>query len=78
MRTAIWLVLVALVLLHHDFWFWNDPTLIGGWMPIGMLYHILLSLVASAFWFVVVKCAWPVAAENVAPETDANDGGASE
>lgn len=77
MRTAIWLVLVALVLLHHDYWFWNDSTLIGGWMPIGMLYHILLSLVASAFWFVVVKRAWPVPAADTDATSDTGDGGPS-
>lgn len=61
MKTVIWLVLVALVLLHHDYWFWDDPTLVGGWMPVGMLYHIGLSLAASAFWFAAVKFAWPAA-----------------
>jgi hypothetical protein len=73
MRTALWLVLIALVLLHHDFWFWDDPTLVAGWLPIGLLYHIVLSLVASAFWFCAVKCAWPVSEEDA--KTD--DGGSS-
>lgn len=75
MKTVIWLVLVALVLLHHDFWFWDDASLIGGWMPIGLLYHIALSFVASVFWFVVVKLAWPVAQPVESSETD--DGGPS-
>ena len=59
MRIAIWVVLAALVALHHDFWFWDDATLVGGWMPIGLLYHLLLSLVAVAFWAVAVRFAWP-------------------
>ena len=65
MKTAIWLVLAALVLLHHDYWFWDDPTLVGGWMPVGMLYHIGLSLAASAFWFAAVKFAWPAGDDSV-------------
>ncbi len=73
MRTALWLVLIALVLLHHDFWFWADATLIAGWLPIGLLYHILLSLVASAFWFCAVKFAWPVSEQ----DTETNDERAS-
>ena len=73
MRTAIWLVLTALVLLHHDSWFWTDATLVAGWLPIGLLYHVLLSLVASAFWFWVVTVAWP--AQEASSKTD--DGGTS-
>lgn len=59
MRKIVWPLLALLVILHHDFWFWNDPTLVAGWFPIGLLYHVGLSLVAAAFWLCVVKCAWP-------------------
>lgn len=61
MRKFVWPLLGLLVILHHDFWFWDDPTLVAGWFPIGLLYHVGLSLVAAGFWFVVVKCAWPTA-----------------
>lgn len=59
MRKIVWPLLALLVILHHDFWFWNDPTLVAGWFPIGLLYHVGLSLVAAGFWLCVVKCAWP-------------------
>ena len=59
MRSIVWPLLALLVILHHDFWFWNDPTLVAGWFPIGLLYHVGLSLVAAAFWLFVVKFAWP-------------------
>ena len=59
MRLIVWPLLALLVILHHDFWFWNDPTLVTGWFPIGLLYHVGLSLVAAGFWLFVVKCAWP-------------------
>jgi hypothetical protein len=59
MRIAIWVVLAVLVALHHDYWFWNDSTLVWDWMPVGLLYHIGLSLVAVAFWAVAVRFAWP-------------------
>lgn len=59
MRKIVWPFLGLLVILHHDFWFWNDPTLVAGWFPIGLLYHVGLSLVAASFWLFVVKCAWP-------------------
>jgi len=59
MRSIVWPLLALLVILHHDFWFWDDPTLVAGWFPIGLLYHVGLSLVAAGFWLFVVKSAWP-------------------
>jgi hypothetical protein len=59
MRSIAWPLLALLVILHHDFWFWNDPTLVAGWFPIGLMYHVGLSIVAAAFWLFAVKCAWP-------------------
>lgn len=59
MRKFVWPLLALLVILHHDFWFWNDPTLVANWFPIGLLYHVGLSLVAAGLWLCVVKCAWP-------------------
>ncbi len=66
-----WFILIALVLLHHDFWFWDDSTLVMGWLPIGMLYHILLTLAATAFWFFAVKKLWPAfASTSVQPSVE--------
>jgi hypothetical protein len=59
MRKTVWPLLALLVILHHDFWFWNDPTLVAGWLPIGLLYHVGLSLVAAGLWLFAVTCAWP-------------------
>ena len=61
MRKLAWSLLGLLVILHHDFWFWDDPTLVAGWFPIGLLYHVGLSIVAAGFWLFVVKCVWPSA-----------------
>jgi hypothetical protein len=61
MRKLAWSLLGLLVILHHDFWFWHDPTLVAGWFPIGLLYHVGLSIVAAGFWLFVVKCVWPSA-----------------
>lgn len=59
MRKSVWLLLALLVLLHHDFWFWNDPTLVAGWVPVGLFYHVALSLLAAVFWLFVVRRACP-------------------
>ena len=55
-----WIFTVAaiLVVLHQNFWLWDDGRLILGF-PINLFYHIVVSVLASAVMFVVVKRAWP-------------------
>jgi len=65
-RAAVWCVLLVLVALHHDFWFWDDPSLVAGWLPIGLVWHLGLSIAAVAFWAFVVKAAWPRSLETTA------------
>ena len=60
MNRVPWLILLLLVAAHHDFWFWKDASLIGGWMPVGLALHIALSIVAAGFWLFAVRTAWPV------------------
>ena len=60
----VWLIAAALFVLHQDLWFWNDPTLLFGFMPIGLAYHALFSIVAAVLWFLAVKFAWPAHLED--------------
>ena len=39
-RTLMWILFAALVVLHHDWWFWNNGTLLFGFLPIGLGYQI--------------------------------------
>lgn len=55
----IWVLILGLVVLHQDFWFWNDATVVGGLMPIGLVYHACLSVAASLVWLIAVRFAWP-------------------
>jgi hypothetical protein len=58
----IWIVLLALALafMHQDFWYWDDPGLVFGVMPVGLFYHAMYSVVVSLFWWWVVRTAWPL------------------
>jgi len=58
-RRLVLALLVGLLILHHDFWYWDDPTLIGGVMPVGLAWHVAYSVVASLVWVLVVLYAWP-------------------
>jgi hypothetical protein len=59
MKILIWLLVAALLIAHQDWWYWNDDTLMFGFLPIGLFYHACLSLAAGAFWFLVCVFAWP-------------------
>ena len=69
--TMFWLVwgaVVALVVLHQDAWFWADRTLLLGFLPIGLAYHAVFSLVAACVWALATKFAWPSHLEEWADE----------
>ena len=56
---VILLVFVVLAVLHQDAWNWDSKRLVFGFMPIGLAYHALYSLVAATFWGIVMTVAWP-------------------
>ena len=64
----VWVAIVVLGALHQDFWWWDDRTLVRGFMPIGLFYHALFSLAAAGTWAVVVRFAWPGHLEEWADE----------
>ena len=51
---------LALYLLHQDFWFWNAARpLVFGFLPPGLFYHALYSLAVAALMWALVRFAWP-------------------
>ena len=66
---------VLLALAHYDFWFWDDHTLWFGFLPVGLGYHALISVLASVAWALVVRFAWPQHLEDWASGGDAAGGG---
>lgn len=69
-RRLMWGLLALLVVLHHDWWFWSDGRLVFGFLPIGLGYHILISLAAGTLWGWAAFYAWPHELEDtgVSPE----------
>lgn len=55
----IWIIFVVLFFLHQDVWFWDDQSLVLGFMPIGLAYHAGFSIAAALLWSSAVKWAWP-------------------
>src|SRR5216683_7088786 len=70
-RLLLILLVVAVYVLHQDFWNWKKPEpLIFGFLPIGLAYHAGYSVLAAITMAVLVKFAWPSHLENVQPENE--------
>ena len=59
-RILLALVVIALYVLHQDFWFWRTAhPLVLGFIPIGLFYQACFSVAASLVMWLLVKYAWP-------------------
>ena len=52
-------LVVVLLILHQDNWFWESDTLLMGFLPIGLFWHACISIGATCTWFLATKIAWP-------------------
>ena len=59
MPLKLWILVLILVALHQDNWFWTDDRLVFGFMPIGLFYHAFISVAASVMWFWATRFCWP-------------------
>ena len=71
MKYALATMVVAVYVLHQDFWNWKDATLVGGVLPMGMAYHAGYAVLASIMMATLVKFAWPVDVERESDGVDA-------
>ena len=60
MSRVLWFLVLVLVVLHQDNWYWEDKTLVFGFMPIGLFYHACISVAASAVWLWATRYCWPI------------------
>ena len=72
---ALFAVLIVIVIaLHQDIWFWTDKTLVFGFLPIGLAYHAFYSILAALTMALLVRFLWPAhleEAERYAPPGEA-------
>lgn len=57
LRWILSLLVLVLFMLHNDFWFWGTSKIVLG-LPVGLLYHILYCFAASVLMFSIVKFMW--------------------
>ena len=59
MKKTVYFLIVLLAVLHQDFWLWDNAGLIFGFLPVGLAYHALYSILCGVLWALVIKFAWP-------------------
>lgn len=55
----IWIGVVVLIVLRQDHWFWDDPSLVAGILPIGLAWQVAISIAAALLWYTATRIAWP-------------------
>ncbi len=59
-RTLLVIAVIALYVLHQDFWFWRSARpFVFGFIPIGLFYQACFAVAASLLMWLLVTYAWP-------------------
>lgn len=60
-------LLVVVLVLRNDLWNWFTPRpLLFGFLPVGLWWQGLVSLLASILMWLMVRLAWPAHLETLA------------
>ena len=74
MRWMLVLVVLIVLVLRHDYWWWDKAEpLLFGFLPVGLWWQALVTLMAAGMMWMLVKFAWPAHLEE-----EAGDGTADE
>ena len=50
---------LLMFVLHQAKWWWDDATLVLGFLPVGLAFHAAFSLACTALGWIPIKMAWP-------------------
>ena len=73
MKYVVWTLIALLIVLHQNFWNWDDGELVFGFLPVSLAYHMGLSLAAAAVWLLATIFAWPVQDQEEAAQAGGKD-----
>jgi len=71
-RAVLVLLVIAVYVLHQDYWNWSSTRLIG-FLPAGLAYHAGYSILCAMMMYILVALAWPEhleVEESELPQTD--------
>ena len=66
------LLMVAVYVLHQDYWNWKSKEVVFGFLPVGLAYHACYSILCACLLAVLVKFAWPKHLEKTEPPNEAH------
>lgn len=58
-RRLAWGWILGVALLQHDFWAWDDPRIVLGFLPADLAWQLGISVAAALGWLLVVRWSWP-------------------
>ena len=54
------LIFLLVLFLRHDYWNWDTPGyLLFGFLPVGLWWQALVTILASIMMWLMVRLAWP-------------------
>ena len=59
MRYFVWMLVALLVVLHQDYWQWDNDSLVFGFLPYTLAYHAGVSIAAAVVWMLATRWSWP-------------------
>ena len=77
MKKILYIMVLCMIVLHQDFWNWDNDALVFGFMPVGLAYHAGYSIVAACLWGFAIKFVWPHDIEAWADEGSEDQGESS-
>jgi len=55
---------LLLLVFHQDLWNWQADRLLFGFMPIGLAYHAIFSILCAGLGALAIQRIWPKDAES--------------
>jgi hypothetical protein len=76
MKVLVFGLIVLLGIAHQDFW-WRDDhrTLVLGFLPVSLAYHVGVSVVACLLWGLACRYCWPAGLDVAGDAPEAAKGG---
>ncbi len=59
MKWVMAVVVLAVAVLHQDVWLWTNHSLVLGFLPIGLVYHLGYCILTSLTMWALVRYFWP-------------------
>lgn len=63
---SVVVISTILLVLHQDYWLWTNESLVFGFLPLGLFWHLCISLAAVVCWAVVSHFYWPFESDQFA------------